>query len=159
MRLAGAALPHLIVPGCVDMVNFGTPSSVPAKYRDTNRLFYNWNPSVTLMRTNAEENREMGEIFARKANAAKGPVAFLIPCLGVSMLDGDGQPFCDRTADRAMFDAIKKNLRPGIPVVEVDRNINDPEFAAKAVELIIQLIQQAKTANDTHQTTDSKAAA
>jgi uncharacterized protein (UPF0261 family) len=99
------------------------------------------------MRTNADENRQMGEIFARKANVAKGPTAFLIPLRGVSMLDGDDQPFCDRAANQAMFDAIKKNLRPGIPFVEVDHNINDPEFAAKAVELIIQLIQQAKTAN------------
>jgi uncharacterized protein (UPF0261 family) len=138
------ALPHLIVPGCVDMANFGAPSSVPARYRETNRLFYEWNPSVTLMRTNAEENRQMGEIFARKANLAKGPVAFLIPLRGVSMLDGDGQPFCDRAADQAMFDAIKKNLKPGIPVVEMDQNINDPEFAAKAVELIVQLIQEGK---------------
>jgi uncharacterized protein (UPF0261 family) len=143
------AVPHLIVPGCVDMANFGAPSSVPAKFRDTKRLFYEWNPSVTLMRTNAEENRQMGEIFARKANAAKGPVAFLVPLRGVSMLDGDGQPFCDRAANQAMFDAIKKNLRPGIPFVAVDRNINDPEFAAQAVEWIIQLIQQAKTANGT----------
>jgi uncharacterized protein (UPF0261 family) len=138
------ALPHLIVPGCVDMVNFGAPSSVPVRYRDTNRLFYEWNPSVTLMRTNAEENRLMGEIFARKANAAKGPVAFLIPLGGVSMLDGDGQPFCDRAADQALFDAIRKNLKSGIPFVKVDRNINDPEFADKAVEWIIQLIQMRK---------------
>jgi uncharacterized protein (UPF0261 family) len=144
------ALPHLIVPGCVDMVNFGAPATVPARYREINRLFYEWNPSVTLMRTDANENRQMGEIFARKANAAKGPVAFLIPLRGVSMLDGEGQPFCDRAADQAMFDAIKENLRPGIPFVEVDRNINDPEFAAKAVEWIIQLIQQAKTANGTY---------
>jgi uncharacterized protein (UPF0261 family) len=142
-------LPHLIVPGCVDMANFGAPSSVPVKYREANRLFYEWNPSVTLMRTNVEENRQMGEIFARKANAAKGPVAFLIPLGGVSMLDGDGQPFCDRAADQAMFEAIKKDLRPGIPFVEVDLNINDPEFAAQAVESIVQLIQQAK-ANGTH---------
>ncbi len=142
-------LPHLIVPGCVDMANFGAPSSVPVKYREANRLFYEWNPSVTLMRTNVEENRQMGEIFARKANAAKGPVAFLIPLGGVSMLDGDGQPFCDRAADQAMFEAIKKDLRPGIPFVEVDLNINDPKFAAQAVELIVQLIQQAK-ANGTH---------
>jgi uncharacterized protein (UPF0261 family) len=143
------ALPHLIVPGCVDMVNFGAPATIPARYRETNRLFYEWNPSVTLMRTSAEENRQMGEIFARKANAAKGPLAFLIPLRGVSMLDGEGQPFCDRAADQAMFDAIKKNLRPGIPFVEVDQNINDPEFAAKAVEWILQLIQQVKTANGT----------
>jgi uncharacterized protein (UPF0261 family) len=113
-------------------------------------LFYEWNPSVTLMRTNVDENRQMGEIFARKANAAKGPVAFLIPLRGVSMLDGEGQPFCDRAADQAMFDAIKENVRPEITFVEVDQNINDPEFAAKAVDWIIQLIQQAKTANGTH---------
>ena len=125
------ALPHLIVPGCVDMANFGAPSSIPAKYREAKRLFYEWNPSVTLMRTNAEENRQMGEIFARKANAAKGPVAFLIPLRGVSMLDGDGQPFCDRAADQAMFDAIKQHLRPGIPFVEVDHNINDPDSQPK----------------------------
>jgi uncharacterized protein (UPF0261 family) len=140
------ALPHLIVPGCVDMVNFGAPSSIPARFRDAERLFYEWNPSVTLMRTNAEENRQMGEIFARKANAAKGPVAFLVPLRGVSMLDGDGQPFCDRAADQAMFDAIKEGLRPGIPFIEVDRNINEPEFAAKAVDLMIQLMQQGKAA-------------
>jgi uncharacterized protein (UPF0261 family) len=135
-------IPHLIVPGCVDMANFGAPSTVPEKYRQAKRLFYEWNPSVTLMRTNVEENRRMGEIFAQKANAAQGPVAFLIPLKGVSMLDGDGQQFCDREADRAMFEAIKANLKPGIAVVEVDLNINDPLFAAKAVEMILELIQQ-----------------
>jgi uncharacterized protein (UPF0261 family) len=135
-------LPHLIVPGCVDMANFGAPATVPERFRQAKRLFYEWNPSVTLMRTNVEENRQMGEIFAKKANAAKGPVAFLIPLRGVSMLDGDGQPFCDREADRAMFDAIKANLKPGIPVVEIDLNINDPAFAARAVEMMLDLIQQ-----------------
>jgi uncharacterized protein (UPF0261 family) len=135
-------IPHLIVPGCVDMANFGAPSTVPEKYRQAKRLFYEWNPSVTLMRTNVEENRRMGEIFAQKANAAQGPVAFLIPLKGVSMLDGDGQQFCDREADRAMFEAIKASLKPEIAVVEVDLNVNDPLFAAKAVEMILELIQQ-----------------
>ena len=135
-------IPHLIVPGCVDMANFGAPSTVPEKFRQAKRLFYEWNPSVTLMRTNADENRQMGEIFAKKANAATGPVAFLIPLRGVSMLDGDGQPFCDRDADGAMFDAIKANVKPGIPIVEVDLNINDPTFASKAVEMMLELIQK-----------------
>ena len=135
-------IPHLIVPGCVDMANYGAPSTVPEKFRQAKRLFYEWNPSVTLMRTNLEENRQMGEIFARKANAATGPVAFLIPLRGVSMLDGDGQPFCDREADGAMFDAIKANVKPGIPIVEVDLNINDQAFAARAVEMMLDLIQK-----------------
>ena len=85
----------------------------------------------------------MGEVFAEKANAAKGPVAFLLPLRGVSILDGDGQPFCDREADRAMFDAIRQNVNPDIPVVELDGNINDPQFSTEAVRMMLQLIQQA----------------
>ena len=56
----------------------------------------------------------------------------------------DGETFCDREADQAMFDAIKEHLRDGIDVVEVDRNINDPELAAKAVEMMLALIEKAK---------------
>jgi uncharacterized protein (UPF0261 family) len=133
-------VPHLIVPGCVDMVNFGPMETVPQKYKDAKRLFYQWNPAMTLMRTNVEENRRMGEIFARKANEAQGEVAFLIPLKGVSILDGDGQPFCDRAADRAMIDAIKTHLRKDIPLMEMDVNINDPKFAAAAVGMMLEMV-------------------
>ena len=133
-----AGIPHLIVPGCIDMANYGPRDTVPAKYDD--RLLYEWNPSVTLMRTNADENRQMGEIFAEKANAATGPVAALIPLKGVSILDGEGEMFCDRDADQAMFDALKSNLRDDIEVVEIDCNINDEAFSTKAVEMMLDLI-------------------
>jgi uncharacterized protein (UPF0261 family) len=144
-RLSAAGrrgIPHLVVPGCIDMVNFGPLSSVPQKYRDAGRRFYEWNPSVTLMRTNVEENRRLGEIFAETTNAANGPVAVLIPLRGVSILDGDGQPFCDRAADQAMFTALRQRLRPNIPFVEVDANINDQVFAEKAVEMILKLMNE-----------------
>jgi uncharacterized protein (UPF0261 family) len=142
-RLSAAGrrgIPHLIAPGCIDMANFGPLATVPQKYRDTGRTLYEWNPSVTLMRTNVDENRRMGRVFAEKANAAKGPVAFLVPLRGVSILDGDGQPFCDRHADNEMFDALKQHLQPGIEVVEMDNNINDAAFAEKAVEMMLKLI-------------------
>ena len=100
-------LPHLIVPGCIDMANFGGIETVPQRFRDAKRLFYEWNPSVTLMRTNVDENIEMGKVFAEKANAAKGPVAFLIPMRGVSILDGEGQQFHDPVADQAFIDTLK----------------------------------------------------
>ena len=135
-------VPHLVAPGCVDMANFGPPETVPRGYRDAGRTLYEWNPSVTLMRTNVDENRRMGETFARILNAAAGPVAVLVPLRGVSVLDGDGQPFCDREADRAMFDALKRSLRQDIPYVEVDANINDPVFSARAVEMMLSLISK-----------------
>lgn len=135
-------LPHLIVPGCVDMANFGAMETVPQKYKDAGRVFYEWNPSVTLMRTNKEENIQMGRAFAEKANKAKGPVAFLFPLRGVSILDGEGELFCDWEIDRVMFDTIKRDLNTDIKVVEIDCNINDTEFADKAVAMMVDLIKR-----------------
>lgn len=137
-----AGIPHLIVPGCVDMANFGSPDTVPQEYRDAGRTFYEWNPSVTLMRTDAAENERMGRIFAEKANAAMGPVAFLLPLRGVSILGGEGQPFHDPDADRAIFGAIRANLRSDIMIEEIDCNINDPEFSVRAVRMMLDLIAQ-----------------
>jgi uncharacterized protein (UPF0261 family) len=139
---ASSAMPVVLAPGCVDMCNFGPRASVPGKY--SSRLLYEWNANVTLMRTSVEENRRMGEVFATKLNAATGPVAVLIPLRGVSVLDGDGQPFCDREADRAMFQALKAGLRPGIAFEEIDANINDPVFSSRAVAMMLELIADKK---------------
>lgn len=144
-RLDGAGksgLPHLIVPGCIDMCNFGSMASVPDKFKTGDRTFYEWTPEVTLMRTTADENRRIGEIFAAKANAAKGSVAFLFPLKGVSMLDADGDRFCDRDADQAFLTAVRENVRDDIRVEEIDANINDPEFSARAVEMMLELISE-----------------
>ena len=124
------------------MANFNGIDTVPQHYRDTGRNLYEWNPSVTLLRTNVEENERMGSVFAEKANQAEGPVAFLLPLQGVSILDGDGQPFCDREADAAIFNAIKTGVKKDVPVYEIDANINDLEFSNRAVELMIDLIAQ-----------------
>jgi uncharacterized protein (UPF0261 family) len=135
-----AGVPHLIVPGCVDMANFGAPDTVPERYRGDDRILYEWNPAVTLLRTSAEENRRMARAFAGHANAATGPVAFLLPLRGLSILDGDGERFCDREADQAFFDTLRQHLNPDISVHELDNNINDREFSARAVQLMLELI-------------------
>ena len=132
-------IPQVIVPGCVDMVNFWAKETVPQQYLDRN--LYVWNPNITLMRTTPEENAQIGRILADKANASTGPVAFLLPLQGVSILDSPGQPFWDPQADQSCFDAIKQNVKPGIPVYEMDCNINDPAFADRAVELLLNLTQ------------------
>ena len=74
--------PAVIVPGCVDMANFWGIDTVPEKYKGRN--LYQWNPNVTLLRTNVEENVRMGEMLAAAANAATAPVAILLPLKGVS---------------------------------------------------------------------------
>ena len=108
-----AGIPAVLVPGCVDMANFWGVDTVPEKYQSRN--LYQWNPNVTLMRTNVEENRQMGEMIAAAANAASAPVAILLPLKGVSMLDSAGGQFWDPEADQACFDAIKENLQARHP--------------------------------------------
>ena len=80
MAASRAGIPAVIVPGCVDMANFGPLESVPEKYR--NRNLYQWAPTATLLRTNIEENRRIGEMIAAAANAATAPVAILFPSQG-----------------------------------------------------------------------------
>ncbi|RME49512.1 MAG: UPF0261 family protein [Chloroflexi bacterium] len=140
-RLDAAAekgVPQVIVPGCLDMVNFWARDTVPEKYND--RLFYQWNPNVTLMRTTPEENAELGRILAEKANKSTGPVAFFLPLKGVSMLDAPGKEFWWPEADQALFEAIKQHVRPDIPVYELDNNINDDEFADAVADKMLEFL-------------------
>lgn len=142
MAASRAGIPAVLVPGCVDMANFNSVDSMPEKYRSRN--IYQWNPNVTLLRTNVEENRQMGEMIAAAANASTAPVAILLPLKGVSMLDSEGGQFWDPEADAACFDAIKRNLKPGIKVIEMNHNINDPEFSGKVAETLLELIQASQ---------------
>lgn len=138
MAAARSGVPTVLAPGCVDMANFHARADVPQKYQS--RLFYEWNPNVTLMRTNVDENRAIGAMIARAANASNGPVAILIPLRGVSQLDSPGEAFWDPEADDACFKAIRENLVPDIPFIEMDNNINDPKFAEQAVDLLLEML-------------------
>ena len=138
-----AGIPAVLVPGCVDMANFGPLESLPTQYRQRN--LYQWARTATLLRTNLEENRRIGEMIAAAANAATAATAILLPLKGLSMLDSDGGAFWDPAANAACFDAIKNNLRTGIPVIELECNINDRPFAEAAADTLLELIRQSES--------------
>lgn len=135
-------VPAVVAPGCIDMVNFRAPPTVPAKFKD--RKFYPHNPNVTLMRTNVEESHRLGEVFAEKLNASTGPVTVLLPLKGVSMIGAPGGPFWWPEADTAFATALKARLRPDIPVVELDCNINDPAFAGRCAQCLLESLRTTK---------------
>ncbi len=120
-------LPQVVSLGALDMVNFGARDTVPHQFEDRN--LYVHNPSVTLMRTTKEECAELGRQIAAKLSAATGPTALFIPLKGVSMIDAEGQPFHDPEADEALFAALRAGLGDSVELIELDNNINDPEFA------------------------------
>jgi uncharacterized protein (UPF0261 family) len=141
-RLDAAArkgIPQVVVPGCLDMVNFWQPDTIPDKFKK--RKFYSHNPDVTLMRTSIEENRSLGKIIASKLNRSTGQAAVFIPLRGLSMIDAPGEPFWWPEADRALFRSLKKHIRIDIPVTEMENNINDQEFAEACAACLIEMLQ------------------
>ncbi len=139
---ARAGIPQVVAPGCLDMVNFWAPETVPAKFAA--RKLYRWNPNVTLMRTTVEENAQLGKTLAEKVSRSSAPVCVLLPLRGVSQLDSEGGEFWWPEADRALFGSIREHLRPDIPVVGLDVTINDPSFADRAVQELLNLIHNTK---------------
>jgi uncharacterized protein (UPF0261 family) len=131
--IARTKIPYVGSTGALDMVNFWAPETVPAHWQA--RLLYQHNPNVTLMRTTAEECREIGAWIGRKLNACEGPVRFLIPEKGVSALDAEGGAFFDPEADEALFTAIESAVTqtPSRRIERLPLHINDPQFAKAAV--------------------------
>ncbi len=94
-RLNAAAdmgIPQVVVPGCLDMVNFAQPDTVPSHYKA--RELYSWSPDVTLlMRTNKEENEILGKRLADKINRSAGTCHSADPVEGISQIDAEGGIF------------------------------------------------------------------
>jgi uncharacterized protein (UPF0261 family)/ABC-type branched-subunit amino acid transport system ATPase component len=122
-------IPYVGSCGALDMVNFGAWDTVPEKYKA--RRLYRHNPTVTLMRTTADECRAIGQFIAGKLNAMRGPVRFLIPEGGVSAIDKPGAAFHDPEADRVLFDTIAQGFRAtgDKKLLRVPLHINDEAFA------------------------------
>jgi uncharacterized protein (UPF0261 family) len=138
-----AGIPQVVSLGALDMVNFGPRDTVPPRFADRN--LYVHNPTVTLMRTTAEENAELGRRIARKLNAAQSPTVLFIPLAGVSAIDVAGQPFHDPEADAALIGALREHIdRERVEVHEVDADVNDPAFATAMADRLHELIQEAR---------------
>ncbi len=141
-RLEAAArkgVPAIVTPGCLDMVNFGAPDTIPASFQG--RCFYEHNPQVTLMRTTPEECQRLGTILAEKLNLSTGPISVLLPKKAISIISAPGQAFYDPEADAALFESLRAGLREDIRVVDLELEINDPAFAEACAQELLTLLK------------------
>jgi uncharacterized protein (UPF0261 family) len=138
-------IPQVVLPGAMDMVNFTTPETVPAKY--ANRRFYQHSPATRLMRTTVEENRTLGRWVGEKLAQAKRNPVLVLPVRGFSEYDKVGGVFYDPAADKAFMDAAVQALGDHGVVVRVDAYINDPIVADAAVARLLTLVSTVRSAN------------
>lgn len=139
---AGCGIPAIVTPGCLDMVNFHAPETVPEKFQ--NRTLYRHNPNVTLLRTDVEENRRLGAIMAGKLNRSTAPVTVLAPRKGFSVIGGPDGPFWLPEADQAFVLSLREGLRKDIDIVEMDCNVNDDEFAERCASTLLAFLRARK---------------
>jgi uncharacterized protein (UPF0261 family) len=134
-----AGIPYVGSCGALDMVNFGAPATVPPAFR--NRNLCEHNPQVTLMRTTAEENQQIGRWIGERLNQMTGAVRFFLPEGGVSLIDRPGQPFHDPEADAALFAALEATVAQNDRrrLIRLPHDINDPAFAAVVVDAFLEI--------------------
>jgi len=139
---AKAGIPNIISLGATDMVNFGPKATVPEKYAE--RLLFEHNPAVTLMRTSSSECASIGQFIVDKLltfAAKKENVQVWMPEGGVSMISTPGGPFADAEADKSLFEAIKKGLQEsGIRVISDERAVNEEGFAIDIAEALVNVM-------------------
>ena len=57
-----AGIPQVVVPGALEVINFGPRDTIPARYDVPERRIVVHNPSVSAVRVTAEEGAELGRI-------------------------------------------------------------------------------------------------
>jgi uncharacterized protein (UPF0261 family) len=132
-------IPQLVVPGCVDFFIRETKQKLKGG-KFSKRKSYHFNPVISLVRATSAEMAKVGHVMAEKLNAAKGPTTVLIPLGGFSMYAKPGGPLHDAKGDRAFISALTHNLKPSIRVLEEDAWINDPVFATRAANLLLEML-------------------
>jgi len=84
--------------------------------------------------------KEVAALLAEKLNLSRGPVKLVIPLRGWSSVDSPGNPTYDPEEDRLFTTELRKTLKKGIQIVEVDANMEDPEFAKTLIQVALQML-------------------
>jgi uncharacterized protein (UPF0261 family) len=111
-------------------VNHITPRKSKYTGEQDLRRRYDLDRLRTWLRMSPRELKEVAALFAQKLNPSLAPVKVLIPLRGWSSVDSPGNPTYDPGEDLLFTTELRKNLNKDIEIVEVDANMEDPEFAA-----------------------------
>lgn len=145
LEMAGElGLPQVVSVGASDQITFRPPTAVPDHF--TGRNAYHHNPAVTLVRSNAAELAEYGRVLCSKLNKAKGPVALFVPLRSFSEYGAEGGVFHDPASNEALFEVLRTDLQPHIELVEMDNDINAPEFAEAMARRLDELFTERAVA-------------
>jgi uncharacterized protein (UPF0261 family) len=140
LEAAGAiGIPQVVAPGSINYVVLGPLAGLDPEWKSRKLIVHN--PSLTLVRLNADELRGVGKQVAEKLNRAKGPTHLFIPLRGFSYPDRENHPHWDPEGNQAFIDSLKANLHSSVPLTELDAHINDPEFIDPVTKVFLSMMK------------------
>jgi uncharacterized protein (UPF0261 family) len=120
-------------------VNHMTPARSKYKPEFHERRKFDLDKLRTWIRLSPEELKEVAGIFTEKLNQAKGPVTVMIPLDGWSSADLPGNDTHDPAEDQLFTQVLREKLKPDVQILEVNANMEDPEFAKAVVENALKI--------------------
>jgi uncharacterized protein (UPF0261 family) len=120
-------------------VNHITPAKSKYTPQHLKRRKYDLDKLRTWLRISPDELKQVANVFSEKLNRATGPVRVLVPLNGWSSVDAPGNPTYDPEEDRIFTDVLRAKLNPDIQIIEVEANMEDPEFAEAVVKSALEI--------------------
>jgi len=135
-------VPLVFAPGGLDNAVFSPVYPMPESLKGRR---IHGHDTRFCVRMEKGEMEAFARIIADKLNKSKGFTHVLIPLKGWSDADKEGAALYDPSVDAVFTKTLKALLSPHIPIEEITLHISDPNFAARAVELLHAMIQQKNT--------------
>ena len=149
-RAAGrAGIPQIVAPGCMDLIDFAGWQDIPERFRD--RPLHTHNKLVTNTIYNAEERREIARELNSRIAESTARTHLIIPNGGIEEWDRPGGDCHDPAGLNAFLMELRGTVADHVSVTETDAHINDPAFAALALDIFDRWVAQGIVPKPEHQ--------
>ncbi len=142
LAAAEKGIPMVVAPSGLDMLSVGGQDGWRERFEGRAHVVVD--KLRVMVRTSAEECREMARILAARLNQATAPFLVVLPSGGWSSLDALGRALWDPKADAAFVEELKSRLSRPDRIREVDCNLYTPEFGKAAVTAFVDAWQEHK---------------
>ena len=135
-RLTHAGLngtPQIVAPGCYDLVDIVGWQPLPQKW--VNHPHHAHNRLLTSIVLNTDERREVAKAHARQLATAIGPVALMLPALGLGEWDREGADLHDKPGLDRFLAELEASAPANVEIYKVDAHINDEFFAEEVLRI------------------------
>lgn len=135
-RLTNAGLhgtPQIVAPGCYDLVDVVGWQPLPDKW--SHHMKHEHNRLLTSIVLDDGERKLVAQAHSKQLSKATGPVAIILPELGLGEWDRKGADLHNQAGLDAFLQELEVTLPSSVDAHRIECHINDAAFADKALEI------------------------